>query len=55
MVLLNGFSAQSMTPILHQAWLEERIRALPDTDAVFYADVYAPRQVPSIGTALRDR
>lgn len=35
----HGFSAQSMTPILHQAWLEERIRALPDTDAVFYADL----------------
>jgi len=27
----NGFSAQNMTPVLHQAWLEERIRALPDT------------------------
>ena len=35
----GGFSAQSMTPILHQAWLEERIRSLPDTDAVFYADL----------------
>ena len=35
----SGFSAQSMTPILHQAWLEERIRALPDADAVFYADL----------------
>ena len=35
----GGFSAQSMTPILHQAWLEERIRALPETDAVFYADL----------------
>lgn len=35
----GGFSAQSMTPILHQPWLEERIRGLPDTDAVFYADL----------------
>lgn len=35
----GGFSAQSMTPILHQAWLEERIRSLPDTDAIFYADL----------------
>jgi len=35
----NGFSAQSMTPILYQRWLEERIRNLPDTDAVFCADL----------------
>ncbi len=35
----NGFTAQSMTPVLHQKWLEERIRTLPDTDAVFYADL----------------
>ena len=35
----GGFSAQSMTPILYQPWLEERIKALPDTDAVFYADL----------------
>ena len=35
----NGFSAQSMTPILFQPWLEERIKALPATDAVFYADL----------------
>jgi hypothetical protein len=35
----GGFSTQSMTPILHQQWLEERIRSLPETDAVFYADL----------------
>ncbi len=35
----NGFSAQSMTPILYQPWLEDRIRGLPDADAVFYADL----------------
>jgi hypothetical protein len=35
----NGFSAQSMTPVIPQAWLEERIQYLPDTDAVFYADL----------------
>ena len=35
----NGFSAQSMTPVIPQGWLEERIRDLPDTDAVFYADL----------------
>jgi hypothetical protein len=35
----GGFSAQSLTPTLHQAWLEERIRALPETDSVHYADL----------------
>ena len=35
----NGFSAQSMTPILHQAWLEDRILSLPETDSVHYADL----------------
>ena len=35
----NGFSAQSMTPIIPQGWLEERIQALPETDAIFYADL----------------
>ncbi len=35
----NGFSAQSMTPIIPQIWLEERIEALPETDEVFYADL----------------
>ncbi|UCE38602.1 MAG: hypothetical protein JSW00_05065, partial [Thermoplasmata archaeon] len=35
----NGFSAHSMTPIIPQAWLEERIEGLPDTDDVFYADL----------------
>lgn len=35
----NGFSAQSMTPIIPQAWLAERIESLPETDDVFYADL----------------
>ena len=35
----NGFSAQSMTPIIPQSWLEERIDGLPETDDVFYADL----------------
>ena len=35
----NGFSAQSMTPIIPQNWLEERIDGLPETDDVFYADL----------------
>ena len=35
----NGFSSQSMTPLIHQAWLEQRIQNLPATDAVFYADL----------------
>jgi hypothetical protein len=35
----NGFSAQSMTPIIYQRWFEDRITALPDTDEVFYADL----------------
>jgi len=35
----NGFSAQSMTPIIPQAFLEERVEDLPETDEVFYADL----------------
>jgi len=35
----KGFSAQSMTPIIPQSWLAERIESLPDTDEVFYADL----------------
>lgn len=35
----EGFSAQSMTPLIHQAWLEDRIRNIPDSDAIFYADL----------------
>lgn len=34
-----GFSAQSMTPIIFQSWFEDRIRGLPDSDAIFYADL----------------
>ncbi len=35
----NGFSAQSMTPLIPQPWLEARISDPPATDAVFYADL----------------
>ena len=49
----NGFSAQSMTPILYQPWLEDRIRGLPDADAVFYADLNANRK--SRGGYVDDR
>ena len=35
----NGFSAQSMTPIMFQPWLEKRIKALPDSDEIFYANL----------------
>jgi hypothetical protein len=49
----NGFSAQSMTPIIPHAWLEERIQALPDTDEVFYADLNDNRK--SRGGHIDDR
>ena len=49
----NGFTAQSMTPILFQAWLQDRIRALPETDAVFYADLNQNRK--SAGGYVDDR
>jgi len=35
----NGFTAQSMTPILPQPWLEERVGNPPATDEVFYANL----------------
>lgn len=35
----NGFSAQSMTPIIPQTWLEERVEDPPETDDIFYADL----------------
>ena len=35
----HGFSAQSMTPIIYQPWLEERVRSAPDSDEMFYADL----------------
>jgi hypothetical protein len=49
----NGFSAQSMTPIIPQIWLEERIEALPVTDEVFYADLNDNRK--SRGGYIDDR
>ena len=35
----NGFCTQSMTPIIHQVWFENRIKNLPETDEIFYADL----------------
>jgi len=35
----NGFMAQSMTPIIPQTWLEERVENPPATDSIFYADL----------------
>lgn len=35
----QGFLAWTMTPILPQPFLEERIEDLPETDEVFYADL----------------
>lgn len=35
----NGFSAQTMTPIVFQLWFEERIKNLPVSDSVHYANL----------------
>ncbi len=35
----NGFSAQTMTPIVFQPWFEQRIKNLPASDSVFYANL----------------
>jgi len=35
----GAFFAASMTPILFQDWLDKRLRDLPNTDEVFYADL----------------
>jgi phage terminase large subunit len=35
----NGFTAQSMTPIIPQPWLEDRVEDLPETDEIFYANL----------------
>lgn len=35
----NGFFAGSMTPLVPQPWLEERVATLPDEDDIFYADL----------------
>ena len=35
----KGFSAQTMTPIVFQPWFEERIKNLPVSDSVFYANL----------------
>jgi len=49
----HGFSAQSMTPIIHQAWLEERIKSLPDSDFITYANLNDNRK--SRGGYVDDR
>jgi len=36
LMMRNGYLSWSMTPIIPQAFLEERIEDLPDTDEVFY-------------------
>ena len=35
----NGFSAQTMTPIVFQPWFEERIKNLPESDSVHFANL----------------
>lgn len=40
----RGFLAWSMTPIIPQFKLEERIEELPDTDEIFYADLNSNRE-----------
>jgi len=40
----SGFLSWSMTPIIPQSILEERIENLPDTDEVFYADLNTNRE-----------
>jgi len=49
----NGFSAQSMTPIIHQAWLEDRVKSLPDSDFITYANLNDNRK--SRGGYVDDR
>jgi len=44
LVTLNGTLSWSMTPIVPQASLEDRILELPDTDEVFYADLNSNRK-----------
>lgn len=39
----GGFLSWSMTPIIPQLFLEERIEELPDTDEVFYANLNSNR------------
>ncbi len=41
---LDGFLSWSMTPIIPQPSLEERIEELPNSDAVFYADLNTNRK-----------
>ncbi len=40
----SGWLSWSMTPIIPQIYLEERIEELPDTDEVFHADLNANRK-----------
>ncbi len=48
----SGYTAWSMTPIIPQLFLEERIEDLPDTDEMFFADLNANRK--SIGGYIED-
>lgn len=49
----NGFSAHSMTPIMFQLWLEQRIKQLPDSDEIFYANLNDNRK--SAGGYIDDK
>jgi len=40
----SGFLSWSMTPIIPQSFLEERIEELPETDEVFYANLNSNRK-----------
>lgn len=44
LLIREGFLSWSMTPIIPQVELEERIEELPDTDEVFYANLNSNRK-----------
>ncbi len=49
----SGFLSWSMTPIIPQPFLEERIEELPDTDETFHADLNSNRK--SVGGYIPDK
>ena len=49
----SGFLSWSMTPIIPQPFLEERIDDLPDTDEIFHADLNSNRK--SVGGYIPDK
>ena len=49
----SGYLSWSMTPILPQPFLEERIEDLPDTDEVFYSNLNNNRK--SVGGYIEDK